>query len=267
MDMQDNSQVGGLATEESSGPNPTTGNNQATGNDQAPAQNAGQSPEVQSYSKLRSDHQSALGRLRAMQQEQTAYQQREAEYKARLEKLEKSSMPEHSRKPNWDEMSREEIIQNLTEAGATEGEKRAWARFEKYMQEQEQKTQAEIRKAEIAKEEERFQKSWDEVFTADPEVDVSAVEKFMQEERIFNPKLAYIVMNQDLIKQEVATRTAKETVDKVAKNHKTATEGAGKAGIVPPVKQPARNGKERLSRIHQQLDEGIQSGNIDLTRF
>lgn len=267
--MQDNSQTGGLAQgSNAQDPNPTTGNNQATGNDQAPQ--AGQEQvDPQAFSKLKADHQAALGRLRTEQaekaryaQENGSYKERAAELDARLKQLEaRLSNPAKEDEPDFDTMSREETIKYLTEKAAAEGEKRSWSRFEKYMQEREQGEVAKQREAEVAKEEERYQKSWDEVFAADPEVDVEEVEKFMKEERIFNPKWAYTVMNQDLLKQQVATKAAKDTVNKIASNKKTFTEGPGKVGMTPPAKPDLSSKKSRVGLIKNRMQELLNEGN------
>lgn len=269
MDMQDQSQTEALAQGgNTQDPNAEFGTSQASGQGTSPAQEQGQTGfDPNAFNKLRSDHQATLGRLRALQAEQSRFMeerntftQREAELAARLERLESSLKGnQQPGKVDYDSMSRDELIQHLTDAGASEGEKRAWARFEKYMQDQKQAESLKQKEAEAAQEEERYQKRWEEVFSNDPEIDVEDLEKFMKQERIFDPVWAYTVKHRDLLTKQAEVKAEQRTVEKISANRKNFTEGPGKAGATPPSKPKLTDKASRLSYIRDRMKEGLNN--------
>ena len=118
--MQDQSQTEALAQGgNTQDPNAEFGTSQASGQGTSPAQEQGQTGfDPNAFNKLRSDHQATLGRLRALQAEQSRFMeerntftQREAELAARLERLESSLKGnQQPGKVDYDSIDRKSVV-------------------------------------------------------------------------------------------------------------------------------------------------------------
>lgn len=259
MELQEVPQNDGLAQDASSTQDPNTlaGSNQATAVSQS-------SIDPNTHTKLKTDYQATLGRLRQTQGElnkymgeMEQYKAREAELNERLKRLESAGQmsQQSSREPDFSTMSQEQIIQYLTEQSSTKAAEAAYQRMQKEQQAKEAALEEKRMTETRAQEEERFQKRWDELFSEDPEANVDEIEKFMRENRVFDPVWAYNLMNKDFLTQKAVAQAEQKTVQKIASNKKSFTEGSGKAGVTPPPKPDFGSSKSRKGFIQERMSE------------
>ncbi len=260
-DMQDNPQSEGLAQGgNTQDPNSTDGSNQATGADQSQVQQKSDQASTidpKAYSKLQSDYQAMVGRMRQLQGERSTerqqYEQKSQALASRVEQLEKSFQQQQPKatEPDFGSMDNRQIMEYL-ENKAAEKAMKQWQEQQTQFQAQQQQQQMDQQRQQ---EEERYQSRWDELQKSDPSVNVKEVEDFMIQNRVYDPIFAYNFLYSDMLTKQAVAEAQKATVSKIASNQKTQTEGAGKAGIIPPPPDKKfANKRERNNFIIEQYN-------------
>lgn len=214
--------------------------------------NVSQTIEPERFNRLQSQYKEALSRLREFDSKSKHYAQLEEELRALKQQKQPQEQQQDDEAIDYSQMPIDQYTKMIVEKAKRE----SMREFEQNLAKQREQQQAQEVQQRKEQRQSKFYERMDTIRAQDPDFDDAAQDalwKWMDENEVWNPIVAYNHMFRDVLSQKQQAKIEKDVAEKIAKNSGSRIEGAGKQGVIPTASPDMSSAQARASGLVDML--------------